>query len=65
MDEAAAGIAGRDAGRFGSAVMDLRSILGPHNVKEERILYPMVDEQMGGACRRDDLVRRLQALDVS
>ena len=29
MDEAAAGIRGKDAGRFGSAVMELRSTIGP------------------------------------
>jgi uncharacterized protein (DUF2249 family) len=64
MEEAAAGIAGRDAGRFASAVMELRSTIGPHNMKEEHILYPMVDEQAGDARGRDDLVRRLQALDA-
>jgi len=64
MDEAAAGISHKDAGRFGSAVMELRSTIGPHNVKEEHILYPMVDGQAGDARGRDDLVRRLQALDA-
>jgi len=64
MDEAAAGISQKDAGRFGSAVMELRATIGPHNVKEEHILYPMVDGQAGDARGRDDLVRRLQALDA-
>jgi uncharacterized protein (DUF2249 family) len=64
MDEAAAGIGHKDAGRFGSAVMELRSTIGPHNMKEEHILYPMVDGQAGDARGRDDLVRRLQALDA-
>lgn len=63
MEEAGAGIRHKDAGRFGSAVMELRSTIGPHNVKEEHILYPMVDNQSGDARGRDDLVRRLQALD--
>jgi iron-sulfur cluster repair protein YtfE (RIC family) len=44
--------------------MELRSTIGPHNMKEEHILYPMVDGQAGDARGRDDLVRRLQALDA-
>jgi len=64
MDEAAAGIAGRDAGRLGHAIMELRATIGPHNMKEEHILYPLVDGQAGDARGRDDLVRRLQALDA-
>jgi uncharacterized protein (DUF2249 family) len=63
MEDAAAGIRDRDAGRFGSAVMELRAVIGPHNMKEEHILYPMTDGQAGDARGRDDLVRRLQGLE--
>jgi uncharacterized protein (DUF2249 family) len=63
MQEAADGIRDKDAGRFGSAVMELRDTIGPHNLKEEHILYPMTDAQAGDARGRDDLVRRMQGLE--
>jgi len=62
MAAAAAAIQGRDAGAFRSAVTGLRETLGPHNVKEEDILYPMTDSAVGSDRARDDLVRRLQAV---
>jgi uncharacterized protein (DUF2249 family)/hemerythrin-like domain-containing protein len=38
----------------------LHEILGAHNVKEERVLYPGTDRLMSEG-ERDDLVRRIQA----
>lgn len=62
MTAVAAAIRGGDAGAFRSAVMGLRETLGPHNVKEENILYPMTDSAVGGERARDDLVRRMQTV---
>jgi uncharacterized protein (DUF2249 family) len=59
---AAAAIRAREAGAFSAAVLSLRDTLGPHNVKEEHILYPMTDNAAGGARERDDIVRRMQAV---
>jgi uncharacterized protein (DUF2249 family)/hemerythrin-like domain-containing protein len=62
MDAAAAAIRSREAGPFSSAVMALRETIGPHNIKEEHILYPMTDQAAGGERDRDDIVRKMQAL---
>ena len=40
-----------DGGGFGAASAALENVLGPHNVKEERVLYPAVDR----ALERDEL----------
>jgi len=60
MDEAAAGISRKDAGRFGSAVMDLRATIVPHNMKEEHILYPALDRMLDEE-ESDQVVARIQA----
>lgn len=39
----------------------LTETLATHNMKEERMLYPMVDRAAGNDRARDDLVKRLQA----
>lgn len=61
MDEASAGLAAADAGRFATAVSALLGVLGEHNMKEEQILYPMTDRAAGGDRERDDLVKKMQA----
>lgn len=38
----------------------LIEILGAHNIKEERMLYPMADRALGNEQARDELVRRMQ-----
>ncbi len=48
-----------DPAEFESLRSALVALLHEHNVKEERILYPMTDRMMPPAQRRD-LVRRMQ-----
>jgi iron-sulfur cluster repair protein YtfE (RIC family) len=42
------------------ALEKLKQGLAMHNVKEERVLYPMADDAARGWGGRDDLLRRLQ-----
>jgi iron-sulfur cluster repair protein YtfE (RIC family) len=58
---AGARLAGADAVGYRAAVQGLESVLGPHNRKEEDILYPMCD-RAAGTDGADDLVRRMQAV---
>jgi len=62
MQEGAAALARRDAAGFTGAASGLREVVGEHNLKEERILYPMCDEAAGSDRERDALVRRMLAL---
>jgi uncharacterized protein (DUF2249 family) len=39
----------------------LHGVLGPHNAKEEQVLYPMTDQNLG-PIERDALVTRIQGL---
>jgi hemerythrin-like domain-containing protein len=39
-------LGGDDAAGFGTAATALEGILGPHNVKEENVLYPAVDRAL-------------------
>ena len=50
---------GPSAGEFESLRSALFALLHEHNLKEERILYPMTD-RMVQPLRRDDLVRKMQ-----
>ncbi|HSB60563.1 MAG TPA: hemerythrin domain-containing protein, partial [Vicinamibacteria bacterium] len=43
-----------------AARAQMHRILGDHNVKEERVLYPGTDDLLS-AAERDELVRRIQA----
>lgn len=61
MASAATALAAHDAEGYRSAAERLVSVLVPHNMKEERILYPMSDEA-AGPSGRDTLVRRMQLL---
>jgi uncharacterized protein (DUF2249 family) len=51
----------RGAEGFDDAVESLISVLGEHNAKEERVLYPIIDE-CSSPDERSELVRRMQAL---
>jgi hemerythrin-like domain-containing protein len=48
------------AGPFAEAREDLLAVLGPHNEKEERILYPTTDDSLS-SDELGALVRQLQA----
>lgn len=57
--EIRAAIAEGERARFQAAAQELGAVLGDHNMKEERILYPMTDRAAGPGL--PDLVRRMQA----
>ncbi len=61
LEEGKAALAAKDGKGFLSAAAELVSVLGPHNQKEENVLYPMTDEHLRGERERDELVRALQA----
>lgn len=61
MSEAAGALQAADAAAAGAALRELADALATHNVKEERMLYPMADQAAGSDRARDELVRRLQA----
>lgn len=61
IEEAKAALTERDGKRFLTAASELVSVLGPHNQKEEHVLYPLTDERIGAERERDELVRALQA----
>lgn len=43
------------------ALAELTALLEAHNMKEERMLYPMTDRALGTAEAREALVRRIEA----
>jgi iron-sulfur cluster repair protein YtfE (RIC family) len=51
-----------DASAFSASERQLHEVLGAHNDKEERILYPLSDRMAGGERERDELVRKMQAI---
>lgn len=61
MDAVAAALRAADAAGAGESIEGLTETLGAHNMKEERVLYPMIDRAAGNDRARDDLVKRLQA----
>jgi uncharacterized protein (DUF2249 family)/hemerythrin-like domain-containing protein len=61
MAQAETAVQAGDGNVFARAVAGLRQVLGEHNLKEERVLYPMVDGGAGSEHQRDLLVRRMQA----
>lgn len=61
LDAVAATLPDADSARAGDAIERLVDSLGTHNLKEERVLYPMADHAAGDDRARDDLVKRLQA----
>jgi iron-sulfur cluster repair protein YtfE (RIC family) len=51
-----------DAGAFAKAAEDLAQVIGPHNLKEERVLYPISDELAGSPERRAQVVASMRTL---
>lgn len=62
MDAAMRALQDGDAAGAAEAILGLVETLSAHNMKEERMLYPMTDRAVGDDRARDDLVKRLQAL---
>ena len=61
MNQVAGALAAADAGATQASLRELTDVLANHNMKEERILYPMTDRAVGDDQVRHDLVTRLQA----
>ncbi len=60
MKEAASALLAGDAARAKEELTALTEALANHNMKEERMLYPMTDRAAGDERARDELVKRLQ-----
>jgi iron-sulfur cluster repair protein YtfE (RIC family) len=60
MQRLEAALGTRDGNGARDAVDQLEAILGEHNLKEERILYPGCDRAAGDDRGRADLVKRLR-----
>lgn len=61
MEDISGALARRDADGVGGSIDALEDTLSDHNLKEERVLYPMTDEAVGDDRAREDLVRQLQS----
>ena len=61
MDEVAGALDAADTANATAFLRRLADSLAAHNMKEERVLYPMTDQAAGSDRARDDLVKRLQA----
>lgn len=61
LEEGKAALAANDTKGFLGAAAELVSVLGPHNEKEEAVVYPMTDDHLAGERARDDLVLALQS----
>ncbi len=62
MTDIATALEETDLAAFEEGLSSLSSVLAPHNMKEENILYPMADQFLGSAERRSALVRSMQAI---
>jgi hemerythrin-like domain-containing protein/uncharacterized protein (DUF2249 family) len=51
-----------DDERTGARVDALVAVLSEHNMKEERMLYPMTDDALGTEAAKDELVSKMFAL---
>lgn len=61
MSEVVVALKAADAAGAEESIHGLTETLAAHNMKEERMLYPMADQAAGNDRARDDLVKRLQA----
>lgn len=61
MNDVTAALKAADAAGVETSIRGLKDILSAHNMKEERILYPMTDRAAGNDSAREELVKRLQA----
>lgn len=61
MDEVAGALDAANAANTTGFLRSLAESLAAHNMKEERVLYPMTDQAAGSDRARDELVKRLQA----
>lgn len=59
LDEVTAALEAADAAALRSSAAALTGLLGAHNEKEERVLYPMADQALGQ--RAEELVGQMRA----
>jgi hemerythrin-like domain-containing protein len=60
LERMATALEASDRGGFATAYADLLEVLGPHNEKEEHILYPMTDRALD-ETERQRLTQKLLA----
>ncbi len=60
MRRVTAALEASDAAATKAALGELTALLGAHNMKEERMLYPMTDRALGSAEAQEALVRRIE-----
>ena len=60
MDDTTAVLQTGDQAQADAALDSLMDVLASHNMKEERVIYPMTDRAAGDDAARAELVRRLQ-----
>ena len=60
LSEMVAAVQGRDGERYLGLAETLMMIMQQHNMKEERILYPMTDQAFGGEATQ--VIEEMQAL---
>ena len=60
MRRVTAALAASAAAATTAALGELTALLGAHNMKEERMLYPMTDRALGSAEAQEALVRRIE-----
>ncbi|MCC6848660.1 MAG: DUF2249 domain-containing protein [Deltaproteobacteria bacterium] len=61
MDATTGALRAGDAAKAEESLQRLTETLATHNMKEERMLYPMTDQALRDDQARDDLVKRLRA----
>jgi iron-sulfur cluster repair protein YtfE (RIC family) len=60
MNQVAHALAAADAAAMEASLQELKQLLANHNMKEERILYPTMDQAAGSDRARHNLVTRLR-----
>lgn len=62
MQRLTAALVAENLGAAEDALHALTGLLATHNMKEERMLYPMTDRALGSAKAQEDLVRRIEVV---
>jgi uncharacterized protein (DUF2249 family)/hemerythrin-like domain-containing protein len=60
MQRVTAALGAENAASAEDAFQSLIGLLGTHNMKEERMLYPMTDRALGSAKAQEELVQRIE-----
>lgn len=60
MQRATAALGTQSVDAIGNALRELTTLLATHNMKEERMLYPMTDRALGTPTAQEELVQRVE-----